>query len=352
MSSNYLNLINSLHNGSDPVQYYDGDIERDTTQFITVNKRREFDIPAGFNTTIAYEGDMNTQVITFVLPETHEGHLLSDCQIKEIRWKHLSSNIEGISPLDFPEKPLENTEGTFRLVWEVPAEACVVSGNLEVAIRIRDMTEQGRPAFVWNTASYSGFTIGKSMNNVSKNFPAKDEILIIDGETKDIAAPQGYNNTICLYGDVGAATVYFLVNRYLGKKNPIDLLGDGTQARAYAVLNGYKRRQSLEIIPYTTGLDKSNDKDGLVLVIWQPAAELTTQYGPGSIEASIEFTVAGEAEGYVSKRWFSNPYSKLNIAPSILQNSSEPGLPPDINVNVFEEIDSYFEVQDVTFDSN
>jgi hypothetical protein len=89
------------------------------------------------------------------------------------------------------------------------------AGSLEIAIVLYDLSKNGRPAFVWNTPSYSGFNIGKSFADIgifseSGNImPAADEILSINSETRMIVAPSNYNNTGALYGDKGVSKVYF-----------------------------------------------------------------------------------------------------------------------------------------------
>jgi hypothetical protein len=109
------------------------------------------------------------------------------------------------------------------MTWEVPAEACTQAGTLEISISIYDKSGN-QVVFSWNTAKYAGLTIGGSLESVGFEFPPKDEILVIDRDTKSIVAPAGYNNTICNYGEVGVTEVYFLVNRYLGKKRELDVM--------------------------------------------------------------------------------------------------------------------------------
>jgi hypothetical protein len=84
-------LLANLHQGSALID--------EEQKFITINEKREFFIPEGYNTTIAYEGDINSQIITFDLPKFHEGHNLTDCDNKILYWKNLSSGIEGKSDL-------------------------------------------------------------------------------------------------------------------------------------------------------------------------------------------------------------------------------------------------------------
>lgn len=346
--ADFSNILSSLHGGQG-ASYADSDAP---AQKITITKKRTFLVPNDFDTVVAYEGDVHTQIITFVLPASHEEHPLSECDVKELRWKHLSSNIEGISDLTLGT--VDSEAGTFEVLWEIPPEACVAAGGLEIALRIRD-SHEGEQGFVWNTASYSGLSVGKSMTSVSADFPPKDEILMIDRETKNIIAPQGYDNTICVCGDVGTANVYFLVNRYLGGNNPIDLLNEETKAKVYVIMNGWKKKQQLTIRPYTAGI-VGTDKDGLVLLSWQVSSEFTVGLGPGNLEISIEFTVEGptgkEGKPTIAKRWFSNSYKLLNVASSILQIKVVPDGPPMTDEEGFAWIEEFYEVYDVVFDAN
>jgi hypothetical protein len=40
----------------------------DGAKYITINSKRQFEVPVGYNTVIAYEGDVNSQIITFDCP--------------------------------------------------------------------------------------------------------------------------------------------------------------------------------------------------------------------------------------------------------------------------------------------
>jgi hypothetical protein len=58
---------------------HDNSLLKDTDGVITITPTRQFKVPAEYNLTIAYSGDVNSQIITFKLPFTHEGHSLFDC---------------------------------------------------------------------------------------------------------------------------------------------------------------------------------------------------------------------------------------------------------------------------------
>jgi hypothetical protein len=206
----------------------------------------------------------------------------------------------------------------------VPSDAFTQAGALEIAITFYDLDDDFKLAFSWNTPSYTGLSIGKTMETTSiTNFPPKDEILVIDKETKNIVAPKGYNNVICNYGDVGMANVYFLVNRYLGRDNSLDVLGENVTVTIYVIMNGYKRKQILkEKKLYTTEISDRNN-EGLVFIDWKVPPQFTSgAFGANSLQLSLEFVEIeknDQDEDVIVKRWFTNPYSSLKVGPSMIE---------------------------------
>ena len=100
---------------------------------------------------IAFEGDINSQIITFKCVRISDNHDLSFCTYKELKWKNLKSGMEGISKLELiPDK---TTDSDFYLKWEVAPEACTEAGNLEISVTFYDK-DGALKAFSWNTSSY------------------------------------------------------------------------------------------------------------------------------------------------------------------------------------------------------
>ena len=331
MPTDFSKLISSLHDSTGTL----ADNFNDDTILIVDNKRQ---ITAGkdFDTVIAYEGDINSQIVTIKINRTYDAHDLSLCAYKELRWKNLGSGVEGVSKL-----LVDGTTSTENLYlsWEVPSDACTQAGTLEISLTFYDKSGE-YIAFAWNTAKYIGLSIGKTIESVNFAFPPKDEILIIDKDTKNIIAPAGYNNTICTYGDIGVSEVYFLVNRYLGKNNDINVLNSTTSI--YVVINGRRgvctsENESLVVKQlYTEEIDDRNN-EGLVLIRWKVPNGITAgNNGPGTFSIMLGF----EQDG---KRWFSNVYQHLNIGESLVQ--IEPGESEDWGVledAVKSIIDEYF----------
>jgi len=53
-------------------------------------------------------------------------------------------------------------------------------------------------------------TVGYDIQSYGENYiPAKNEILIINTESRAIISPPGYNHIFCNYGDIGTSVVYF-----------------------------------------------------------------------------------------------------------------------------------------------
>jgi hypothetical protein len=209
----------------------------DAGQVITITSKRTFEIPEEYNLVLAYAGDVNSQIVTFSLPLTHEGHKLFACANKKVKWKNLSSSSEGVSTLHLvktveqieaeveadTEGKITNWQGT----WEVPPEAMTSAGKLEIAISIYDI-KGSRIAFSWNTPSFNGFSIGDSFMEVgtyleeSEYQPPKNEILTVNVDTKTIVMPRGYNTIVANYGDIGTSNIYFEVPRYIGRLDIAD----------------------------------------------------------------------------------------------------------------------------------
>lgn len=339
--ANFDSLLRNLHN----------DIEDEDTDMITssltadliVNTKRQFSAADGFDTIIGYEGDINSQIIVIELPETHAGHKLSLCAHKELKWKNLSNGAEGTSTLT--TKPDSST----LYEWEVPADIMAAAGNIEIYISFYDKVDiesKTQIAFAWNTASYSGLSIGKTMSSVGSHYPARDEILLVDEETRNIVAPPGYNNTICNYGDLGMSEVYFIINRYLGKNHSLDVLN--ANPCIFASINGKKGIDSSNITTelYSVDLDSAN-YEGMVLLKWKVPPGITGGVGPGQLQIAVHISTE-------QARWTSNAYNGLQIGHSVFEYQGEEA-PEEWNLTtdfVKEIIEDYITNNDFVINAN
>lgn len=333
-------LLSDLHNNSSIID------EISDNNVIEINSKRQFIIPSNFDTTIAYEGDINSQVVTFKCINTHDGHELSKCNGKKIIWKNLSSNIEGVSNLIF----VDQINDWFYVKWEITPNMCTMSGALEIYIEFYDKNDLGETIYSWNTSSFSGLQVGKSGSHVGVNFPARNEILIIDKDTKTIFSPNGYNNTICNYGEIGVSEVYFLINRYVGKNNAIDILKNSTIVSIHVIMNNRKGSCTTDNNVITVASYPSQTIDGheLALITWRVPAGITAGVaGPGTLQIMFSFQDAGN-------RWFSNTYNKLTVGHSIFESTSqEPGEDWNLNEDFVKVIiNEFLNSNDFVIDAN
>lgn len=295
---------------------------------------RQFSAAETFSPVIAFEGDINNKEIIINIPEYYDRHRLTECSNKELKWKNLSDDSEGVSTL---KETGGGTGGTQNYRWEVPADACAKAGNIEISITFYDkeakiatdgdviLDENNNiiyeTIFAWNTAPYSELVIEKTMPSVGTATPAADDILTINEETHNIVAPSGYKNTICTYGDRGVAILYFLVNRYLGKNNAIDVLNEEDVTIGIAItINGKIGMDSTNLTgtgisrePYSVDIG-GRKNEGKALIIWRVPSGLTSGAGPGRFDIAVQFE-----NTETSARWTTSTYSNLRIGSSIFE---------------------------------
>jgi hypothetical protein len=337
MAQDFNELINRLHSQLT-------DTTAEGTNIITINSKRQFIPGENFDTVIAFAGDINSQIITFKCVKIHDGHDLSSCEFKELKWKNLTSLIEGVSKLEVGTTSTDS----FELRWEVPAELCTQAGQVEISLQIYDKS-QDYIVFSWNTSVYRELSIGGSMDTVGLNFPPRDEILLIDKDTKQILSPAKYNNIICNYGDVGVANVYFLVDRYLGKNKELDVTE--SEITIYVLMNGHKKKDNINISTKLYTEEISERGDGLVLIDWAVPGDFTAgEYGANELTIALEFVK--KENGTIIRRWFSNPYTKLKVGESLIQIEVEPGDPAITEDTIYSYIENYFETHEIIWDAN
>jgi hypothetical protein len=276
---------------------------------------------------------------------------LFSCEYHELRWRNQKSGLEGVSKLT----PKEETDNTFLLTWELPPEACTEAGTLEISVSCYDRLVKGDTTssviYSWNTSEYTGLSIGKSMGRVGFYTPAKDEILLVDKDSRNIVAPQGYNNTIGNFGESGISNVYFLINRYLGKDNSLDVMN--ANITLYIVIPEVMtaKTNSGDILKrlYTEEItDRKNE--GLVLLTWPVPKAVTANWGAYAGSFNIALGIETEDNSFLS-----NTYTKLAIGDSLIRRVT-PITPPDpenpdenLEATIFKSIDKYFAINDVSF---
>lgn len=306
---NFDALIKSLHRGTSTSL-----VDEELPKVIFIDEERRFNIPRDYNTTIAYEGDINSQVVTFDCPKTHEGHILSECDKKKIKWSNLASGVEGASDLILVEGA---GEGRQFLRWEVPPEAFIKSGKLSISISIYDLDADGYIVFQWNTATCQDLYVHYSMDNVGLDRPAQDEVLTIDVDTKRIVAPSGYHGLVANYGDIGTSRVFLRVKRYV---RGIDIFDqETTKTIRWKMLDQiYSTEENIALRLYTAETtEKTSNKEGLVDIIWTLPEELTYNnlHYAGNFDIEVSFMAK---DGRI---WRTNPFSGLFLGKSLFMLS-------------------------------
>ena len=311
-------LLSQIHDSGSALE----DSEGNDGYVIKINNKREFEIPDSFNKIIAYAGDVNSQIITFQIPKTHEGHDLEKCAYKCLRWKNLTSGIEDLSTL----KPFKEENDSQFLQWIVPPAAFTQSGKLEISITLCDLVGN-RVAFSWNTPTFSGFEVGSTQAEVggyaagsipSPNgipYPAKDEILFIDEENRSIVAPKGYNGVVANYGDKHTSYVYFQTTRYL---RGIDLLEKDVTISIATLLQDKKGVYEINTEDILTSFADGSHGEGLVDFVWKIPTDITNNaYGyVGPFSIAITF-VKGDF------KWTTSKFSKLSIGDTLNNEENE-----------------------------
>lgn len=295
---------------------------QDDDQYIIVESNRTITVPQDYDTLLGYVGDVNSQVVAFQLPLKHKGHQLSECSYKRIKWKNLNNDTEGQTDLIVKEK---NTGAdTWVAYWEIPSELMTSAGTIEIGISIYDVNEDNKIIFAWNTATYKGFTIGESFIEVGEEWsdkeegkiPAKNEILNVNVENRNIIAPVNYNSIIANYGDIGTSKVFFVINRIIRGMNVLD---DTVKVNINYSLGGTITQGSETVTAKTLFVTDTDRKSDKLLLTWNVPEKITRNEGNyiGTIVISVE--VYQEKEGVVNKRWITSNFDKLQLGSSLRQ---------------------------------
>lgn len=290
--ANYEQIIAGIHSDKTNGHIVD---EHDC---ITIDpKTRELNLPTDFNSTIAYAGDINSQIVRFVCPITYDGHSLKDCSNHEIRWYNSGSGIGDTSKLEVGDI----VEGGFILSWLAPPEAVTKNGAISIVITIYDKVND-EIKYQWNTAPFRSLFIGETIEDVDVKAPSKDKILILNPKTRSFILPAGYNTTIATQGDIGTAEVYFQSPRYI---NNIDLL----DANNVVVTIAYAETDIVEQCSIYR-MDGQLSQDKAVLITWKPSYALTKA---GEIQFYLVVTQFDNKVEYIEKQWCSKINSSLLV---------------------------------------
>ena len=312
MGTTFDDLLKKLH----PTSEQEAQLV-DTEDIIEINDKRQFIVPNTFNLTIAYEGDVNSQEVTFKLPRFHDSHDLASCNNKTLRWRNVSGEIEDWTVL----QKVEETEDYVILKWIVPPAAFSHAGILDIAISIYDIIDN-QLAFSWNTPTLSTLNVGKTLSNVGEapDFvelfsPAKNEILVVREETQSIVAPQGYNFTFTTFGNKNTDRVFFQSTRKLGG---MDLIDENTSIAVVVSMD--KRVDTFWIDKNDIGVNfaEGSTGEGLVNFVWRVPIVVSHDQDGYVGPISVVITVVQD-----NKKWSTAPFGKLTIGKSIIDVREE-----------------------------
>lgn len=303
---------------------------------IVVTAQRQFEVPDNYDLVLGYAGDVNSQIVTFSFPIKHEGHELYFCSNQKLLWKNLTSGAEGKSKLNKQDIAPVEGDTSWKATWEVPPEAMTQAGTVEISISLYDIKEN-RIIFSWNTPTYSRLNIGESFSYVGvdweeggedEKFPAKDEILSVNTETRQIIAPRGYNATIANFGDVGISKVFFAIDKNF---RGIDVSAENTniyinvafpigKAESFKIKNSETTQAE-----YIHGKIKpffGNQNNNKILIIWNVPSVVTNNNSnyAGNFEISLIFEVKDGEK--VVKKWQTASFNSLTISPSLLMDET------------------------------
>ena len=124
--------------------------------------------------TIVVEGDIpaimqydhNSERLTFEIPSDIENHKMAETDKVEIHFINIGANgkrTNGLYPVD--DVTLDADEEIVRFSWLISQEATQYAGSLSFAIRFVCGTDLSHPEYIWNTAPYSGISVGAGIDN-------------------------------------------------------------------------------------------------------------------------------------------------------------------------------------------
>jgi hypothetical protein len=207
MMTDYTRIIDQIIPSGHP-----GSTLVDSTACLVLNEETRALVPDNeFNTVIGATNDINTNIITIKIPESIEGHNLSTCDYKILKWANTSSKQKGVSNLVL--------EGTNTFKWVPPPEAMTASGNLKISLTFYDEDDFGKITYRFNSLPYSGLSIGQGMDEIGINPISEDEIITVDLSSRNIIVPSSLNREIGKIGEQNLNTLKFRCNRYFQDKD-------------------------------------------------------------------------------------------------------------------------------------
>lgn len=182
----------------------------DTEGYLVLDGITRIITPAeGFSTLIGTTDDVNTNIVTFDIPEIIEGHKIVECGKQIVKWHNIASGDKGTSDLI----PLE-TETSTVWQWIVPAESLTAAGTVKISLCFYDMDNSQNIVYRWNSLPYNGLTVGQGMDEIGTDIVSLDEIIMLDLRTRKISVPTALNKELGKEGESALTTLRFRCDRY------------------------------------------------------------------------------------------------------------------------------------------
>lgn len=313
MARNFDDILKEIHNGNSNTFLAD-----ESSEVLTIDiNSRKITVPAGFETTVAVTNDYNSNEITLTIPTEIEGHDISSCQRKVIKWLNEKSKERGVSELN-----AEVIEGNLTLKWVIPPEATTAAGTLQFAICFCDLDANGRVLYKWNSLVCTDLKIAQGLDEVAVHGIAISKIITLDLYTRQFSIPSEFNKTIAYVGDNNCNTLTFRMDRYF---NDIDFFG-GSISIKYTTPDGDVCDDPISSSVVLESLD-GNDKNDLVEFYWPVPALLTQKAGSVEIIVSL-------LETATAKIWNSAPLSGF-----VIGEGKKSTISPDPGSNELKLID-------------
>lgn len=142
------------------------DVRDSDTRFIIDPITRKIKDSSGKKITLI-QFDHNSERFTFEIPKEIEGHDMSQCNKVEVHYFNIDSQIKkqnsGVYNVEDLQIDPEKPEAVI-CSWLISKGATKLQGLLKFLIRYRCVDEADIETYAWNTAFYTGISIGEGGN--------------------------------------------------------------------------------------------------------------------------------------------------------------------------------------------
>lgn len=148
---------------------------RDSDHHFTIDPITRAITNANSKKTILMQHDHNSEVFTFEIDKTVEGHDMTECTKIEVHYANDDANKknQSIGVYEVPHTYVNNETNKLEFEWFISENATMYAGSLRFLI-VFTCIEDGKVAYRWNTGINSSISIAKGMNNgeaIEKSYP-------------------------------------------------------------------------------------------------------------------------------------------------------------------------------------